>query len=814
MNRLLLIAVTTAFCQFANSETRDYKLLESATRNQDGLSETRISRLTNLDNILATNFYNNYLTHTSFFQGQKITSTGAVFNITPFYSNPLPSQSCGFEHCYQDLWALSSSSNEKYIYYNYYIGGFTSDSSTILLSYINSASDSNYVFFDLKVLGYDRIRQMVVNNNGTAVAIVEKYIDNGYDRTLGLVKFKPDGTFLVLDSFFGSVDTLTVISINDLDTVFASFGLNGVRNLVAFPDGQQPKFINRISFYAAIIDRISATNIVTAAHPEGMVYIVRPYDGVYDSDFNSVFSVAQFNQQNGKAASFWSASFNNKNQIIWYGFDQVDFKAVIYLGMNPEPLVQTGDILYQGVAGYSFGDVFINDNGVFVFTNFDNSTQTQNVYMGGVIQKKDYSLKIYALNPDGNRYLCLENGEYCQIDNINDQATINLPLGGFVDLEIADVADNTQVVSADYSFDGQSLSIPNSQTFSNGLYLDRIAFTFGQNDKNSQKLILLHVGSQKLNISPVNQSKKPISITVNVVPTSVLGSTNYIFDSPIIQHANEIGIPPQYLKAQIEQESNFQMNSFRYEPNFDKKNIQNKLNNISFQKIFEKLLFLNDKKMGTIAQIHPRSKYTLYPGTVGNEIQDDYEDSFESYTPLYANDIVYKESNEGVKSSENVTLVTAQNWFQRDVNYVNLSTRLNFIAQTILSSSYGPMQLMYMTAYDAGFSDTAFDSQNKIIKTGKDPLELFNPDVNILYGTKILQKSFLRSNALDGLSINEIQTLADFELCLRNAFAGYNGGTSNNFLTREDSRPFAYQLSVMTKSKKYFPKLTFNVFRN
>ncbi|HKY22792.1 MAG TPA: Ig-like domain-containing protein [Vicinamibacterales bacterium] len=59
----------------------------------------------------------------------------------------------------------------------------------------------------------------------------------------------------------------------------------------------------------------------------------------------------------------------------------------------------------------------------------------------------------------------------------------------------------------------------------------------------------------------------PHSATIRVgVVERALGQTNGGRDSDIVKVANRYGVPPQFLKAQVEHESSFRSRSFRYEP--------------------------------------------------------------------------------------------------------------------------------------------------------------------------------------------------------------------------------------------------------
>ena len=95
--------------------------------------------------------------------------------------------------------------------------------------------------------------------------------------------------------------------------------------------------------------------------------------------------------------------------------------------------------------------------------------------------------------------------------------TINLPLGGYIELELAELSDDTINIPASYQLIASSLSIPNIQSYPNSFYTDRLAFSFSQeNEKKIQRIMPVHIGTQEITIRPVNANQKEITLTLNI----------------------------------------------------------------------------------------------------------------------------------------------------------------------------------------------------------------------------------------------------------------------------------------------------------
>ncbi len=66
-------------------------------------------------------------------------------------------------------------------------------------------------------------------------------------------------------------------------------------------------------------------------------------------------------------------------------------------------------------------------------------------------------------------------------------------------------------------------------------------------------------------ITPADTSITPVTVAVSVIAPTSLGTTQAGFDAHIIDLAHRFGIPPQYLKAQVQQESGFNRSAYRNE---------------------------------------------------------------------------------------------------------------------------------------------------------------------------------------------------------------------------------------------------------
>lgn len=400
---------------------------------------------------------------------------------------------------------------------------------------------------------------------------------------------------------------------------------------------------------------------------------------------------------------------------------------------------------------------------------------------------KPMLLKATTLDVNGNLPRGT-NGEVIPLipHPIKNGDALNLPLGGLANFALVDSDGNA--LSAKYELINGSLNMNpqlSAEEIENGLYMDRIAMLFSEgNFTPQQELMPVHMGSQNLIITPEDPTyhtvtlkleiSKPLSIGIGEYDCTYTSGSQVLdqeyrnCDDLIVERAHASGLPPQFLKGLIYQESNraFKKDSYRYEPKYDKNNFYNMSSNPKVKSpyknspLYSSLFFLAESKRPSQPQVHLRSMYkaTLSNNQIGS-IPDNFETSFRgiSYNPLTAWNMV----NADIQTGGN------QNWID-DKDDPNLSTDFNFVAQTVVSSSYGLMQIMYPTAVQ----DMKFQLGGK----GKDPMALFQPKVNIQLGVKYLRMKYSSINQLKNKDTEEVETIDDYYMILRNAFSGYNGG--------------------------------------
>ena len=305
-------------------------------------------------------------------------------------------------------------------------------------------------------------------------------------------------------------------------------------------------------------------------------------------------------------------------------------------------------------------------------------------------------------------------------------------------------------------------------------------------------MITVHLGHQKIKIIPEDTKIRPFTIILNSVRPEKIGTSNNTYDELIISRAHQVGIPPQFIKGQVEHESGggFNATAYRYEPiTVDLNLIQPQLittdaysydfNKKYFnqsRKRYGKYLFRpNDRISVDNYLIDQRSLYqVMYKGALAN-IPLDYETTsrLNRYTPLLIKDIFFANSS--------------ANWPYPKTNFDGT------IAQTIIASSYGLMQLLYTTAVENGLKENG---------VGLSPTILFNPSENLKYGAKYLVKCIITVNNSQEEVVDPEKDIAEFLLYFGLGHSGYNRGLKQDVIS---SRDFGlnYRRDVLTRIKKY-----------
>lgn len=253
---------------------------------------------------------------------------------------------------------------------------------------------------------------------------------------------------------------------------------------------------------------------------------------------------------------------------------------------------------------------------------------------------------------------------------------------------------------------------------------------------NSVTFQTIHLGQVPLQIIPSDGSPM-VTVNITVIKPDALGETHNEVDDLLIYEANQYGIPPDYLKGQVQHEGTFNPTSYRYEPIgriSDLRSFSSQKVNASGIKIsdsrgldpFEHFLFetidgvFPQGDQLSTADILPRLKLSMTtdplwsPSSTSAPVTRniDLSDQFVSVRQIYfAND-----SKQNWSKHAPIMLVI-------DIN--DHPEILDFTAQTAVAASYGLMQVMYSTAIKA------MNWQGRTSDEAKNPTYLFDTPDNL-----------------------------------------------------------------------------------
>lgn len=302
--------------------------------------------------------------------------------------------------------------------------------------------------------------------------------------------------------------------------------------------------------------------------------------------------------------------------------------------------------------------------------------------------------------------------------------------------------------------------------------------------------------------------------------TPQLGSTHPDFDSLFMKFADRNGVPPQLLKAQVAEESNFVPTSFRYEPlSVDFGQLAVPRRGTAFGALQATsvrpwaLGQSSDCNTVTVAQgarldlasidATSRQKYNLAHDAQGVALcrvtaaaQVTNPQAITPTDTLPSMENVFFTNNSG---SGNGWLAVATNAHsptpQRFFDY--LLNHPPFTSQTVIASSYGLHQLMYQTAIGEGYRDTA--------GVGLSPGDLFMPSTSLDLGTQYVALQF-RSSGRGGLvtGANEAVDYSDEQDFLSQfgpALRGFNAGSADFTVAQAKSACFGNASTTVNTSQ-------------
>ena len=372
----------------------------------------------------------------------------------------------------------------------------------------------------------------------------------------------------------------------------------------------------------------------------------------------------------------------------------------------------------------------------------------------------------------------------------------NVPLGADFSLVVKD--QNNRQVSARFAVASVT---PLSGIEGTALFPGPTIFKFSGTTlgPDTADFMAVHLGEATISVTPTGQS--PVFLRVKVGPPLRLGNTALSsIDNYIINTAHRFGIPPQFLKAQVAQESpKFDTRAFRYEP----------LNGVvgDFKVSRGGMALRADGQIGEHYRLAakpdilepaglPAGDWCLDPArlipTVG--CVDDLPPERSRYKGDFSSVRSIVDSN------------PKQNWKSSNStidNYKTLKMKSgDFTPQTGLASSYGLLQVMWATAATTTglWNGRAGDGQ-------KNPSLLFDSNTDPESGSLVIGSRYLANLCAQKCPVYD-QTLVGYGYTSLNdvrqdfvyAWAAYNG-------------KLLYGVEVLVRVFNYEPVPTTPLFR-
>lgn len=203
---------------------------------------------------------------------------------------------------------------------------------------------------------------------------------------------------------------------------------------------------------------------------------------------------------------------------------------------------------------------------------------------------------------------------------------------------------------------------------------------------------------------------------IRVSKPSWLGNENNMYDTSIAWYATKYGVPVSILKGMVRRESNFDANSYRYEPTYDYDHLSQR-----------GMTILHESPYNGYNKAIPDSTWPVGPLARGWDLN--WRDTVRA-VELYGNDVEDLNDDSLLSGREYLCTVTGQNW--DSCNSVPASA--DFIAQTTLAASYGLTQVMWPTAYRP--------MRWPGIDGHRNPYLLFSPNVSLDIGAKYLRTCY------------------------------------------------------------------------
>ena len=314
----------------------------------------------------------------------------------------------------------------------------------------------------------------------------------------------------------------------------------------------------------------------------------------------------------------------------------------------------------------------------------------------------------------------------------------------------------------------------------------------------------VHLGNVILNLTPTDTSISPVHVQIVVERPKSLGTTDgqvvdsktgesYNLDEKLVDLGHRRGIPPHFIKGHVEQESNFDLRAYRYEP------------------LSSDLAYMSSCRLrSTNCNLRTQRPYSLYRLATSDGLTQGRDILTDDISPRSRYFILRAKIRRPISNTD--TLVSALEIYQQNNSVHNWSQEspararrvraepdlLDFTAQTPLAASYGLLQILYPTAISP--------MQWRGVNGARNPSLLFDSEANLAagggslpLGSNYVRRLFQRVNSsllLDPVVSNREM----FDQAFSSAFQAYN-------LYRD-----GYGAGVLQASQNYQPLPATSIF--
>ncbi len=362
-----------------------------------------------------------------------------------------------------------------------------------------------------------------------------------------------------------------------------------------------------------------------------------------------------------------------------------------------------------------------------------------------------------------------------------------VPLGSAFFLQLTTTDQTGGVVPVNSSFTLEQAAIAPAITEPT-LFRNVVALEYDRAHSSDIKFFqAVHLGSVFVRITPEDTSVDPVTVQIEVNNPLRLGSAQGQVDAMLVDLAHRRGIPPQMLKGQVQRESRFDEDAYRYEPLSADMRYMSRGQNFRTQDPYRdyRLRTSDGLAQGADilrADISPRSIYSTQRGPITD--RDELVSAREIYE---VNDRVHHWSRFSPARAQAV---------RRNPDV------LNFTAQTPIAASYGFLQIMYATAIApmrwAGVNgrrnpSLLFDTEQNVESGGG----------SVVLGSGYLRRVFSRANPRVSTVDPNFTGRGALETAFVRAFNYYNRGRTSG----------PYGPAVLTYSRSYTPAPSTSIFQ-